>query len=62
MGSFSTMKTRLICPVCKSPAVKEIAYGLPDIENFDFDKFEVGGCCVTGSDPRYKCTSCESSW
>ncbi len=28
----------------------------------DFDKFEVGGCCVTGSDPLHKCMSCESSW
>jgi hypothetical protein len=52
MGSFSTMKTRLNCPACNSPAVKEIVYGFPDVENFDFDKYEVGGCCVTGSDPQ----------
>jgi len=62
MGSFSTMKTRLTCPACNSTQVKEIVYGFPDVENFDFDKFEVGGCCVTGSDPLHKCTSCESSW
>jgi len=56
------MKEVLICPSCSSPQVKEIIYGLPDVENFDFDQFEVGGCCVTGEDPRYKCMRCESSW
>jgi hypothetical protein len=56
------MKEVLICPSCSSPQVKEIIYGLPDVENFDFDQFEVGGCCVTGEDPLYKCMRCESSW
>ena len=32
------MKTRLICPACNSTEVKEIVYGFPDVENFDFDK------------------------
>jgi hypothetical protein len=62
MGSFSTMKTRLICPVCNSPAVKEIVYGLPDVENFDFDKYEVGGCCVTDNDSDFKCMKCQFLW
>ncbi len=35
---------------------------MPDIEIFDFDRFEVGGCCVTGDDPEYKCVNCEYSW
>ena len=35
------MKTRLICPACNSTEVKEIAYGFPDVENFDFDRFEI---------------------
>jgi len=56
------MKTRLICPACNSPEVKEIAYGFPDVENFDFDKYEVGGCCVSDSDPEYFCKSCSKSW
>jgi hypothetical protein len=56
------MKKRLICPACNSTQVKEIVYGFPDVENFDFDKFEVGGCCVTGRDPMYKCMKCESTW
>ena len=51
------MKTRLICPACNSPEVKEIAYGFPGGE-FDFDKYEVGGCCVTDNDPDFKCMKC----
>jgi formate dehydrogenase maturation protein FdhE len=56
-----SMKTRLICPACNSTEVKKIVYGYP-IEGFDYDRFEVGGCCVTGQDPKYKCIKCESSW
>jgi transposase-like protein len=55
------MKTRLICPACNSTEVKEIAYGFPGSE-FDFDKYEVGGCCVTDNDPDFKCMKCGSSW
>jgi len=39
----------------------EIAYGFPGAE-FDFDKYEVGGCCVSDNDPDFKCMKCESSW
>ena len=56
------MKTRLICPACNSHEVKEIAYGMPDFESFDFEKYEVGGCCVTPEDDKYKCSKCEYSW
>jgi transposase-like protein len=56
------MKTRLICPACNSTQVKEIAYGMPDFESFDFEKYEVGGCCVTDNDPKYLCKSCSKSW
>jgi len=56
------MRTRLICPACNSTQVKKIAYGFPDVENFDFDKFQVGGCCITGEDDKYLCSSCQMSW
>jgi hypothetical protein len=56
------MRTRLICPACNSTQVKKILYGFPDVENFDFDKFEVGGCCITGKDDKYLCSSCQMSW
>lgn len=55
------MKTARICPECKSTEVKKIIYGLP-AHDFDFDKYEVGGCCVTPNDPKYKCMKCEGSW
>jgi len=48
-------------PACNSPEVKEIAYGFPGSE-FDFDKYEVGGCCVTDNDPDFKCMKCETTW
>ena len=56
------MNKALICPVCGGGDLKEIIYGLPDPENFDFEKYEVGGCCVTDEDAKYKCLICDSSW
>ena len=29
---------------------------------FDFDKYEVGGCCITDNDPDFKCMKCETTW
>jgi formate dehydrogenase maturation protein FdhE len=56
------MNKALICPVCGGGDLKEIIYGLPDPESFDFEKYEVGGCCVTDEDVKYKCLICDSSW
>jgi hypothetical protein len=56
------MKRAPICPACQSGQVKEIVYGLPDIESFDFEKHAVGGCLVTGNDDTYRCSGCEYSW
>jgi hypothetical protein len=56
------MKIKLRCPSCQSGEVKEILYGLPDPESFDFEKYEVGGCCVTPEDDKYKCSNCDHSW
>jgi transposase-like protein len=56
------MKTKLKCPDCSSDQVKKIVYGLPDFNNFDFEKNEVGGCCVSPFDPKYACSSCEVTW
>ena len=43
---------------------KTIPYDLQgtDLESFDFEKYEVGGCCVTPEDDKYKCSKCEYSW
>jgi hypothetical protein len=56
------MKIKLSCPSCQGDEIKEIIYGLPDPESFDFEKYEVGGCCVTPEDDKYKCSKCEYSW
>ena len=37
--------------------MREIVYGMPG-PDFDFDKYIVGGCCVTGVDPRHGCKKC----
>jgi hypothetical protein len=56
------MKSPVICPNCQTDQVKEIIYGLPDVESFDFEKYEVGGCCVSDEDAHYKCQSCHHSF
>jgi len=52
------MNKALICPICGGGDLKEIIYGLPDPESFDFEKYEVGGCCITPNDPKYLCQLC----
>ncbi len=56
------MKKQRVCPACQGLDIKEIIYGLPDIESFDFEKHAVGGCLVTGNDDIYRCSGCEYSW
>ena len=53
------MKKQRVCPACQGLDIKEIIYGLPDIEGFDFEKHAVGGCCVSDNDPGFKCKSCD---
>ena len=46
------------CPGCGALGViREIAYGMPG-EDFDFDRYIVGGCCVTDNDPEIGCVKC----
>jgi hypothetical protein len=52
----------LICPECGAiGAMRQILYGMPDPEIFDFEKYAVGGCCINcdGSDPDIQCRNCE---
>ena len=34
---------------------------MPDPEHFDFEKYAVGGCCVSGdgTDPDVRCRECD---
>ena len=48
----------VICPGCgASESVREILYGMPG-SDFEFDKYIVGGCCVTDNDPDIGCKEC----
>ena len=52
----------LVCPGCSEiNSLRRIVYGVPDPENFDFEKYAVGGCCINGdgSDPDLRCKNCE---
>ena len=47
------------CPGCGSlGSVREIVYGMPG-PDFEFDKYIVGGCCVTVSNPKHGCVKCD---
>jgi hypothetical protein len=50
------------CPKCLGPNVKEIVYGMPDFENFDFEKYEVGGCTGMDEGPTHWCVDCEEGF
>ena len=41
-------------------SIRKILYGMPDPDNFDFEKFAVGGCCFEGdgTDPNFACRVC----
>ena len=46
------------CPECgQVGTVRKIIYGMPG-PDFDFEKYEVGGCVVTGHDPQHACREC----
>lgn len=46
------------CPSCgQKGQLKKIIYGMP-VQDFDFEKYIVGGCCVTGQDPEIGCVEC----
>ena len=52
----------LTCPECgQEGTLRKILYGMPDPETFDFEKYEVGGCCMNGdgSDPDIACRVCD---
>ena len=42
--------------------MKKIVYGMPDFENFDFEKYQVGGCTGGDDGPKHWCTDCEEGF
>jgi hypothetical protein len=54
---YARLKTAQ-CPACGGVGVlKKIMYGMPSAD-FDFEKYIVGGCFVTGQDPEIGCVEC----
>ena len=52
----------LVCPGCTAiGSMRQIVYGMPDPEFFDFEKYAVGGCCISpdGIDPDIRCKECD---
>ena len=56
------MTARSVCPNCGEPLKRiRVVYGYPAPELFDrAERGEVvlGGCGVTGDDPKYACSKC----
>ncbi len=53
------------CPSCGSRKTVPIMYGYPSsdgIEEARQGKIELGGCIVTGDDPKEHCTECGHRW
>ncbi len=47
------------CPKCNEMGkLKEILYGMPS-EDYNQDKYVLGGCCIEENDPEIQCTVCE---
>lgn len=50
------------CPTCGSKVIAEIQYGLPafiDLEAIESGRIVMGGCCLTGDDPLWRCVACD---
>jgi len=64
-GLEMTYKTK--CPNCQSTNHAEILWGLPaDMraieEELDKKEIVLGGCVVTGDDPKWECNECLTRW
>jgi hypothetical protein len=51
------------CPSCGGTDIAVILYGLPSDELLNDEKVKqkkivLGGCCITGNDPKLECNDC----
>jgi hypothetical protein len=46
------------CPGCGlTGGIKEIIYGMPT-EDFEYEKYISGGCCIEPDNPTHGCVGC----
>jgi len=53
------------CPKCRAIKVVPILYGEPTSEAGDLEAkgdLVLGGCCITGDDPRWRCLACSTDF
>jgi len=58
-------RPRKTCPRCRSNRVLPIIYGLPGSELAEREaagEVVLGGCVLSGDDPRQACVDCGHSW
>jgi hypothetical protein len=53
------------CPKCGSEKIARILYGLPSFSEslrirINNNEVVLGGCCITGNDPSWKCIDCST--
>ena len=53
------------CPVCSSPRVATILYGMPELsakleKELSAGRIILGGCCITDDDPEWQCADCQT--
>lgn len=56
-------KPKMKCSKCDSTKIARILYGFPEFSDklekqIDRGAITLGGCCVTGNDPKYECVTC----
>ena len=52
---------KVSCPECGSSEVIPIAYGMPGhelLEASERGEVEIGGCLISGDDPKHRCRAC----
>lgn len=54
---FFDNKNTKKCPYCNSTELWKYLYGEPT-HDYDKDKYVLGGCEITGNQPKYKCKKC----
>ena len=61
------MSKKQTCPICNGKNIAKIFWGLPaDMREMEGElerkEIVLGGCIVTGNDPKWRCNKCLTRW